>query len=59
MPPFSRLSNDPATGDMLIDGVPATPEQVRKILHEDGEWDSGEFTVRAGDDGAAAKGSPK
>lgn len=56
MQPFTRLSDDPATGHPTIDGVPATPEQVRKILHEDGEWDSGEFIVRAGDDDASAKG---
>jgi len=45
MQPYSRLSNDPATGAMLIDGVPATPEQVREILHKDGYWHEGEYAT--------------
>ena len=48
MQPFSRLSSDPDTGDMLIDGVPADAQEVRDFLHQPGEWDSGEFIVRAG-----------
>ncbi len=54
MQPYSKLSSDPATGEPTIDGVPADKQEVREFLHQPGEWDSGEFIVKVGDDDAAA-----
>lgn len=44
---MNTLSTDPATGQPLINGQPATPEQVREVLHEAGYWYEGEYVTYA------------
>lgn len=39
------LSDDADTGQPLIDGQPATPEQVRELLHSGGYWWGGEYAT--------------
>lgn len=38
---MSKLSNDPKTGEPTIDGKPASKKEVRRILHQEGEWFGG------------------
>ena len=45
---MKTLSNDADTGQPTINGQPATPEQVRELLQEDGYWWDGEYITYEG-----------
>lgn len=40
---FTKLSNDPHTGEPTINGQPASKQAVRDLLRQNGQWEGGEF----------------
>lgn len=48
---MKTLSNDEQTGQPTINGQPATPEQVRELLQEDGYWWDGQYITYEGGEG--------